>query len=121
MAIRKKRWDKSHKVFSTSHKYFESGRDQLVLVHTAAGDYAKFISTILKELMKLTNLNHFVTSRVIRELLQIALDKRNYINSDDVINARVKAKLWIKQIKVNSSPSKLFIIMKIPLSALLEV
>ena len=45
------------------------------------------------------DLNHFVTSRTIRELLQRALPERKYINADDVINARVKEKLLIKQIK----------------------
>ena len=69
------------------------------MINTAAGDYAKFTSTILKDSIKLIDLNHFVTSRTIRELLQRALPKRKYISSDDVVNARVKAKLLIKQIK----------------------
>ena len=78
------------------------------MVHTAAGDYAKFTSTILKDIFKLIDLNHFITSRTIRELLQIALDKRKYISSDDVINARVKAKLLIKQIKSKGKSIKTF-------------
>ena len=69
------------------------------MVCTAAGDYAKFTSTILKDLIKLIGLNHFVTSRTIRELLQRSLPKRKYISSDDIVDARVKAKLLIKQIK----------------------
>ena len=43
------------------------------------------------------NLNHFVKSRTIWELLQRALPEREYISSGDVVNARVKAKLSIKQ------------------------
>ena len=66
------------------------------MVCTAAGDYAKFSSTILKDLIKLIDLNHFVTSRTIRELLQRDLPKRKYMSSDDVVNARVKARLFIK-------------------------
>ena len=69
------------------------------MVCNTAGDYAKFTSTILKDLIKFINLNQFVTSRAIRELLQRTLPKRKYISSDDVVNARVKAKLLIKQIK----------------------
>ena len=78
------------------------------MVRTAAGDYAKFTSTILKDLIKLIDLNHFVTSRTIRELLQRALPKRKYISSDDVVNARVKAKLLIKQIKSKGKSIKTF-------------
>ena len=78
------------------------------MVCTAAGDYAKFTSTILKDLIKLIDLNHFVTSRTIRELLQRALPKRKCISSDDVVNARVKAKFLIKQIKSKGESIKTF-------------
>ena len=71
-------------------------KDQLVIVCTAAGSYTKFSSTVLKDLIKLIDLNHFVTSRTIRELLQRALPKRKYMSLDDVVNARLKAKLLIK-------------------------
>ena len=66
------------------------------MVRTAADNYAKFTPTILKDLIKLIDLNHFVTSRTIRELLQRDLPKRKYMSSDDVVNARVKARLFIK-------------------------
>ena len=56
-------------------------KDQLVIVCTAAGSYTKFSSTVLKDLIKLIDLNHFVTSRIIRELLQRALPKRKHIFS----------------------------------------
>ena len=54
---------------------------------------------ILKDFIKLIDLNHFVTSRKIKEILQRALPKREYISSDDVVNAQLKARLLIKQIK----------------------
>ena len=78
------------------------------MVRTAAGNYAKFTCTILKDLIKLIDLNHFFTSRAIRELLQRTLPKRKYISSDDVVNARVKAKLLIKQIKSKGESIKPF-------------
>ena len=37
----------------------QPGKDQLVIVRTVAGDSAKFISTILKDLIKLIDLYHF--------------------------------------------------------------
>ena len=63
---------------------------------TAARDYAKFISTILKDFIKLIDLNHFVTSSTIRELLQIVLPIRKYRSSDDIVDSRFNAKLFIK-------------------------
>ena len=71
----------------------EPRKDQLVMVCTVAGTYAKITSTILNDLIKLIDLNHFVTSTTLRELLQRFFPKRKYISSDDTINARVKAKL----------------------------
>ena len=78
------------------------------MVDTAAGNYAKFTSTILKDLIKLIDLNHFVTSRTIRDLLQRALTKRKFMSSDDVVNAGLKAKLLIKQIKSKSKSIETF-------------
>ena len=37
----------------------QPGKDQLVMVHTAADNYAKLTSTILKDLIKLIDLNYF--------------------------------------------------------------
>ena len=48
---------------------YQPGKDQLEMVRTAAGDYAKFTSTILKDLITLIDLNCFVASRTIREIL----------------------------------------------------
>ena len=76
-------------------------KDQLVMVRTVAEDYGKFTSLLLKDLIKLIDLNHFVNSRSIRELLQRALPNRKYISADDICNARVGAKMLIKQIKEN--------------------
>ena len=76
------------------------------MVHTAAGNYAKFTSTLLKDLIKWIDLNHFVTSRTIREVLQTALQKRKYKSSNDVVNAQVKPQLWIKQIKSKAESIK---------------
>ena len=90
------------------------------MVCVAAGDHTKFTSMMLKDLIKLIDLNHLVTSRTIREILQRALAKRKYISSDDVVNARVKAKLLIKELK-SKGELKLFNMMKIPLLALVEV
>ena len=63
------------------------------MVQTAADNYAKFTVTVLNDMILLVDLNHVVTLRTIRELLQRALPKRKYLNSDDVVNARAKAKL----------------------------
>ena len=75
---------------------------------TADGDHGKFTSTILKDLIKLIDPNYIVTSRTIRELLQRDLRKRKYIISDDVVNARIKVKLLIKQIKSKGESIKTF-------------
>ena len=72
------------------------------MITTAAVDYGKFTNLILKDLIKLINLNHFVNSRSIRKLLQRALLNRKYISADDVCNARVGAKMLIKQRKEKS-------------------
>ena len=76
-------------------------KDQLVMVRTAVGDYGKFINLILKDLIKLIDLHHFVKSCSICKLLQRALPNRIYISVGDVCNARVRAKTPIKQIKEN--------------------
>ena len=60
------------------------------MVGTVAGDYGKFKRIILKDLIKLIDLNHFVNSCSIRELLQRTLQNRKYISADDVCNAWVK-------------------------------
>ena len=93
ISIRKKDKIKIIKINPHHTNTCEPGKDQLVMVCTTAGNYIKFTSTILKDFIKLIDLNHFVTSRKIRELLQRALPKRKYISSDNVVNARVKAKL----------------------------
>ena len=56
------------------------------MVGTVAGDYGKFKRIILKDLIKLIDLNHFVYSRSIHELLY---------------NARVRAKMLSNQRKEN--------------------
>ena len=71
------------------------------MVRTAAGDYRKFTNLILKDLIKLIDLNHFVNPRSICKLHQRALPNRKYISADDVCKARVRAKMLIKQIKQN--------------------
>ena len=76
-----------------------TSKDQMI--RTTAGDYGKFTSFIPKDLIKLIDLNHFINSCSICELLQRALQNRKYIRSDDVCNARVRAKLLIKKIKEN--------------------
>ena len=96
---RKKDKIKIIKLHSHHTHTYHPGKDQLVMVCTIATDYAKFTTIILKDLIKLIDLNHFVTSRTIRELLRRALSKRKYISSDDVVNVRVQAKLSIKQNK----------------------
>ena len=68
-------------------------KDELVIRRTAARQYGKFIGFILKDLIIQIDINHFVNSFSIYE--------QNYINADDVINTRVKAKLLIKQINEN--------------------
>ena len=45
------------------------------MVRTAAGDYGIFTSHILKDSIKFIDLNHFMNSYSIRELLQKALPK----------------------------------------------
>ena len=52
--------------------------------------------TLLKDLIKLIDRNHFVNSCSICELLQRALLKRKYIRADDVCNARVRVKVIIE-------------------------
>ena len=37
-------------------------KDRLVIVRTAEGDYGKFMGLIVKDFIKLINLNHFVKS-----------------------------------------------------------
>ena len=69
------------------------------MVRTAAGDYGKFTNLILKDLIKLIDVNHFVYSCSICDLVQRALLKRKYISADDVCNARGRAKMRMKQIK----------------------
>ena len=70
-------------------------KDHFVMVRTAAGDYGKFTSLIPKDLIKLIDLNHFVNSCSIHELLQRALPNRKYISADDVCNARARAKMLV--------------------------
>ena len=59
------------------------------MVRTTAGDNAEFTSTILKDLIKLIDLNHFNTSRTIRELLQRTLPQRKYIKSQAGVSPRL--------------------------------
>ena len=75
----------------------QPGKDELEMVCIAAGNHAKFTTTILKYLIKLIDLNHFITSRTIRELLQRALPKKKCISSDDVANVREIVKLLISK------------------------
>ena len=66
---------------------YQTGKDQLVMVSTAAGNNAKFTATVLKDMIKLVKLNHFFISRTIRRFLQRALPKNKYKRSDDAVNA----------------------------------
>ena len=78
------------------------------MVRTTAGDYGKFTNLILKDFIKLIDLNHLVNPCSIRELLQRALPNRKYISADDVCNARVRAKMLMKQIKENGHSIETF-------------
>ena len=69
------------------------------MVQTAAGDYRKFSVLILKDLIKLIDLNHFVNFLSICELLSRKLPKWKYISFNNVCNVRVRAKLSIKHVK----------------------
>ena len=42
-------------------------KDQLVMIRTATGDHEKFTSLILKDLIKLIDLNHFLNPYSIHE------------------------------------------------------
>ena len=53
-------------IFSHHTNTFTPSKDQLVMVRAAAGDYGKFTSLIVKDLIKLIDLNHFVKSCLIR-------------------------------------------------------
>ena len=53
------------------------GKDQLVIVCTVVGNHAKFTAIILKDFIKLIDLNHSITSRAIREPLQELYPKVN--------------------------------------------
>ena len=71
------------------------------MVRTAAGDYGKLTSLILKDFIKFIDFNHFVNSCLICELLQRTLPNRKYISADDVCNARIRANMLINQIIEN--------------------
>ena len=103
---RKKDKIKVIKIYPHHTNTCQPGKDQLVRVRTAANNYATFSSTILKDLIKLIDLNYFITSRTIRELLQRAFPKRK--SSDDGVDARMKAKRFIKQIKSKGKSIKTF-------------
>ena len=60
---------KRKKIFPHHTNTCTLSNDQVVMVRTAAGDYGKFTSLILKDLIKLINLNHFVHYCLICELL----------------------------------------------------
>ena len=69
------------------------------MVRSAVGDYGKLTNLLLKDLIKLVDLNHFVNSCLICKFLQRALSNRKYISNDDVCNAWIRDKMLIKQIK----------------------
>ena len=83
-------------------------KDHFVMVRTVAGDYGRLKSLILKDLIILIDLNLFVNSCSICELLQRALPDRKYISADDVYNTRVRTKMFIKQIKENDHSIDVF-------------
>ena len=76
-------------------------KDWLVMVRTAAGDYGKVTALILEYLIMPIDLNHFVNSWLICELLQRVLPRNKYKSAGIVYNTRVKTKLPTKRIKEN--------------------
>ena len=58
-------------------------KDQHVMVRNAVSDYGILIALILKDLIKPIDLNHFVNSQLICELIQEALSQRKYTSFND--------------------------------------
>ena len=69
---------------------------QYMRAMTVSGDYAKYTSYVLKDLLKIMDVQPVVPSNTVRELMSRALPKRKDISHRDVHNIRIRAKLLLK-------------------------
>ena len=77
------------------------GKNQLLLTNTRAGVYSKATSLVLNELVKymVLNPNGYADAPYIRSLMTRALPNRKSVTSQDIYNVRLRAIMFMTQIK----------------------
>ena len=68
-----------------------SSVDQFVLARTRSGNYNKCADQCIKEVMVQMDIEPFVSSRVIRELLSKVMPERKYIDKNMINKVRIRA------------------------------
>ena len=90
------------KVISEHNNGCLSEPDKQIEARAKSESYVTYYLLMLKDLLKFMDVQPYVPSNVIRELLTQALPGRKSISSQDVYNTRIRAKLLLHQLHLEN-------------------